>query len=64
MTLPQVAKAYAVVHLGPGTFVTSGYSDSVSGGYQVKPGMKILGSGIDVTKLVLAAVSPLRLLGI
>ena len=58
MTLPQVAKAYAVVYLGPGTFVTNGYSDSVPGGYQVKPGMKLIGSGIDVTKLVLAAVSP------
>jgi hypothetical protein len=44
------------VHLGPGTFSTRGYADGVSGGWQPKPGMKIVGAGIDVTVLKLAAM--------
>jgi hypothetical protein len=39
------------VHLGPGTFQTNGYADGLSGGFQPKAGMKIVGSGIDVTTL-------------
>jgi len=42
------------VHLGPGTFLTQGYAFGVSGGWQVKAGMKIAGSGMEVTKLQLA----------
>jgi hypothetical protein len=41
------------VHLGPGTFLTQGYADNVTGGWQIKPGMIIIGSGIDVTTLQL-----------
>ena len=42
-----------LVHLGPGTFQTSGYADGVSGGWQPQVGMKIVGSGIDITTLQL-----------
>ncbi len=46
------------VHLGPGLFSTNGYTDAAPGqGWQPKPGMKILGSGIDVTTLQLAGGS-------
>jgi hypothetical protein len=45
------------VRLGPGTFQTNGYADGVSGGWQPRPGMKIVGSGIDVTVLQLAGGS-------
>ena len=41
------------VHLGPGEYLTKGYADGVSGGWQPKPGMKLVGSGIDVTTLKL-----------
>ncbi|MBI1842187.1 MAG: hypothetical protein HYR88_15225 [Verrucomicrobia bacterium] len=51
MNLPQVSQPNAVVHLGPGTFVTKGFADGVAGGWQIKMGMKLLGSGIDVTTL-------------
>ena len=38
------------VHLGPGTFTTAGYSDSnPSAGWQIKPGMRIVGAGIGST---------------
>ncbi|HAM71143.1 MAG TPA: hypothetical protein DCM86_05825 [Verrucomicrobiales bacterium] len=37
------------VHLGPGTFVTAGYYEGITGSWQLKPGMRIVGSGIDVT---------------
>lgn len=39
------------IHLGPGTFDTSGYADGVSGGWQPKSGMKIEGAGVGVTTL-------------
>jgi hypothetical protein len=42
------------VHLGPGTFQTQGYTYGASGGWQIKPGMKIIGSGMEVTTLQLA----------
>jgi hypothetical protein len=42
------------VHLGPGTFVTNGYSDEVTPGWQIQAGMKIVGSGMDVTTLQIA----------
>ncbi|MCI0748447.1 MAG: hypothetical protein L0Y58_23825 [Verrucomicrobia subdivision 3 bacterium] len=43
------------VHLGPGTFQTQGYYDGAASGYgwQPKAGMKIIGSGVDVTTLQL-----------
>lgn len=42
---------YSCVHLGPGVFSTAGYSDSTGTGWQVRPGLSIVGSGIDVTTL-------------
>ena len=45
------------IHLGPGIFQTNGYADEVGGGWQAKIGMKIVGSGIDVTTLQLAATA-------
>jgi hypothetical protein len=48
------------VHLGPGEFETAGYFEGIGGVYwQPKTGMRIVGSGIDVTtlKLVSAATS-------
>ena len=51
MNRTDVALANVVIHLGPGTFVTNGYADNVVGGWKIQPGMKILGSGIDVTIL-------------
>jgi hypothetical protein len=42
------------VHLGPGTFQTGGYADGFVGGFQPLTGMKIVGSGVDVTTLKLA----------
>lgn len=39
-------------HLGPGTFQTQGYAYGV-GGWQIKSGMKIVGSGMEVTILQL-----------
>jgi hypothetical protein len=42
------------VNLGPGTFQTVGYYDGLSGsGWQPKSGMRIVGSGVDVTTLKL-----------
>ncbi len=49
--------AYTRINLGPGTFQTNGYADGVSGGWQPKPGVKIVGSGADVTILQLAGSS-------
>lgn len=42
------------VHLGPGTFETKGYYDGLTGGFQAKKGMKIIGAGIDVSTLKIA----------
>ncbi|MBL9169700.1 MAG: hypothetical protein JNN07_18310 [Verrucomicrobiales bacterium] len=41
------------VHLGPGVFQTTGYYDGISGGWQLRPGIRIVGSGIDVTTIQL-----------
>ena len=41
------------VRLGPGEFLTQGYAQGISGGWQVKAGMKFEGSGIGVTTLKL-----------
>src|SRR5882762_151946 len=35
-----------LVHLGPGIFQTNGYSDDLSNPWQIRPGMRIVGSGI------------------
>ncbi len=40
------------VHLGPGEFQTAGYSDDATGGWQIRAGMRIVGSGIDITTLI------------
>ena len=40
------------IHLGPGTFLTKGYNPN-TGGWQMKAGMRILGSGIQLTTLKL-----------
>ena len=43
---------FTTVRLGPGLFETKGFSDDdPSSGWQPKAGMKIIGSGIDVTTL-------------
>jgi len=44
------------IHLGPGTFETRGYPNS--GGWQIKAGMRILGSGIDVTTIIRLSFVP------
>jgi len=49
-TLPMNCRVY----LGPGTFSTQGYASGVTGGFQPKRGMKIIGSGIGVTKILIA----------
>ena len=46
-----------MIRLGPGTFTTQGYYDGASTGWQAKRGMKILGSGVEVTQLKLAGVA-------
>jgi hypothetical protein len=48
------------VNLGPGTFETAGYYDGAASnyGWQPKPAMKIVGSGIDATFLKLKVPSP------
>lgn len=45
--------ANTAVHLGPGTFETEGFYEGIgsSNGWQAKAGMKLVGSGVDVTTL-------------
>ena len=46
---------FSCVHLGPGEFLTVGYYDGLTGsGWQARPGIRMAGSGIDVTTLKLA----------
>jgi hypothetical protein len=52
------SQSNVTIRLGPGEFQTNGYADGVSGGWQARPGMKIIGSGTDVTKLTLINVAP------
>ena len=52
-TLMSGMAASTCVHLGPGEFQTAGYYDNPSTGWQPKTGMRIVGSGIDVTTLKL-----------
>jgi len=49
-----------MIHLGPGTFTTKGYTDdpTVTPGWEIKAGLKIVGAGIGVTTLTLAPASP------
>ncbi len=60
--LAALSNTYMRIHIGSGTFETRGYSDSTLGTgrtiWQPTTGMKIMGSGIDVTilKLVFADV--------
>jgi hypothetical protein len=53
---------YTCVHLGPGEFETAGYYEGIGGVFwQAKTGMRIVGSGIDVTTLkLLSAASSQR----
>src|SRR5262245_32018195 len=44
------------IHIGPGLFETNGFDGT--NGWQARPGMKIVGSGMDVTTLKLVNVSP------
>jgi hypothetical protein len=44
------------IHFGPGTFQINGYQDGAVSGW-LKSGMKIVGSGMDVTKLQMVGVS-------
>jgi hypothetical protein len=43
------------VRLGPGTFLTKGYHVNAPTSWYVRSGMKLLGSGMEVTVLQLAA---------
>ena len=45
------------VHLGSGTFYTLGYHEGLSGGWQILNKMRIVGEGIDVTTVSVAAVT-------
>jgi len=62
-TLMNELPTDTIVHLGPATtaspFKTNGSADGVSGGWSPKKGMRIIGSGVDVTTLKLARMSPL-----
>lgn len=50
---------YTHVNLGPGKSQTAGYSDSApTAGWQPKRGMKIIGSGVDVTTIKLVGAAP------
>ena len=44
-----------MIHLGPGTFTTKGYTDdpTVTPGWEIKAGLKIVGAGIGVTTLTI-----------
>ena len=53
-SVAAMAMPNTLVHLGPGTFTTAGYTDSApSAGWQIQPGMKIVGAGIGATTLKL-----------
>ncbi len=45
--------ANTTIHVGPGTFQTEGFYEGIgsSNGWQAKAGMKVIGSGVDVTTL-------------
>jgi hypothetical protein len=53
----QFPNQKVAIHLGPGTFTTAGYAESGGNAWQVQAGMKILGSGREVTILKRAAGS-------
>src|ERR1051326_1871759 len=46
-----------LVHLGPGTFFTTGYSDEAGAGWQIQPGTRIVGAGMGETTLQLVNAS-------
>ena len=53
-TVMSTVGEFTCVHLGPGEFETAGYYDGIGGTHwEAKKGMRIVGSGIDVTKLKL-----------
>ncbi|HEY0434697.1 MAG TPA: hypothetical protein VGC95_12555 [Chitinophagaceae bacterium] len=50
--------ASALIFLGPGEFQTNGYYDGVTGDHwEARSRMKIVGSGIDVTKITLVGTT-------
>ena len=51
------ANTNIVVHLSPGTFETQGYYDGAANdyGWQIRPRMRIVGSGMDITTLKIVA---------
>jgi len=56
LALPEAQNAPITIYLGPGIFETKGYRTDTEislSGWQIKPGMKILGSGIEVTTIKL-----------
>jgi hypothetical protein len=56
MTMISGQAGPVLVHLGPGVFQTTGYSDqATTPGWQMKAGMRIVGAGKDVTTLQLVS---------
>jgi len=57
--MQEIATKYAgqkvVIHIGPGEFATKGYP--ASGGWEIKAGMRVIGSGMDATTLKLVSPS-------
>lgn len=51
MSDPTKVGPNTCVHLGPGTVITSGYYEGAAGGWQFQAGMRLVGSGMDVTIL-------------
>ena len=51
MSDPTKVGPNTCVHLGPGTVITAGFYDGISGGWQIQSGMRLVGSGMDVTIL-------------
>jgi hypothetical protein len=42
-----------LIHIGPGTFLTAGYSDEAGAAWQMKTAVKIVGAGMNATTLQL-----------
>ena len=58
-TILRSIPAYRRIHLGPGTFLTTGsFSYNEARGYYLKPGWKINGAGKELTTPVKATLYP------
>ena len=60
LAMPEAQSAPITVYLGPGVFETKGYrtdNETSLSGWQPKAGMKIIGSGIEVTTIKLINVT-------